>query len=1047
MQMTDYRAGQQFYAGMGVSTILPDCDFETFSQAGFLWNFAENKWKKPEGAPPQKKGLEIVGGGNYACDPTAEVLSFKYDLKDGRGPQWWKPGLPNPVDLFAWIAAGGLLEAHYSTFEHWCWEHICVPKYGWPHLPLEQLRCSMAKSRAHALPGKLAEVGAVLNIVNQKDPIGKRLIDKFTMPRNPTKKDPRLRIRPEEDFEGPLFYQYNERDIVAESEVSIRVPDLSPMELRYWLQDQRINYRGIQIDEEAVDNCIAIVNTAIEQYGLELEALAGCKPSELQQLKGWLHAHGVHLDSMDEEAIEEALTREGLPPQCRRALEIRAAVGSASVKKVYSMRLQALKGRLHDLYTFFGARTGRPTGNGPQPTNLPKAGPNVYRCGYLSNREPSPTGGCGRWHGGHTFFCPWCKKPRGPDKASEWNPGAVEDALLIISGRSLWLLQEYFGDAMLTIAGVLRGLFIAKPGCDLISSDFTAIEGVVIAELAGETWRTEVYAGHGLMYLESASRAFGVPLQELIDYATTQKQHHPLRDKGKRLELACFSPQTQVLTDKGYLAMVDVSTEHKLWDGVEWVSHAGVIARGSQRVISLDGVEMTPTHKVLCETSWLEAQQLASNGNTLSRALVTGSANLSSLMLSPAEETRKSSFAARVVHRCTSWLSRTFGSAQRHVAGSALTKLLSLRGTPSTKPHVLTTTIESVSLTDSLARYVAATASRIQTMRITVRAAFRSTPRGALIELYSSRMWSLCLVGMTRHSILTAKRPTAITHPETFDLSRVERTASIDAQSGSFRSGSTTLKPVFDIAHAGPRNRFTIKTDSGHLIVHNCGFGGWISALRNKQIDYPGTDDELKAAILKWRAASPNLVEFWGGQSRNFELCEPFGLEGAALRAIQYPGTEFLVYRLNGTWSGISYVMQGDALYCKVPSGGLITYHEPRLTDSGNWRGMQISYSGWNTNPKQGAPGWVRMSLYSGKCAENVTQRVARDIQMHALASLEDHGYPIVMHTYDEFVAEVPLGFGSIEEAEQIACDVPPWAKGWPIKQAGGWRGHRYRKA
>lgn len=764
MQMTDYRAGQQFYAGMGVSTILPDMDFETYSEAGFLWSFAENKWKKPEGAPPLKKGLEIVGGGNYACDPTAEVLSFKYDLKDGRGPQWWKPGMPNPTDLFAWLAAGGLIEAHYSTFEHWVWEHICVPLYGWPRLPLEQLRCSMAKSRAHALPGKLAEVGAVLNIVNQKDPVGTRLINKFTMPRNPTKKDPRLRIRPEEDFEGPLFYQYNERDIVAESEVSIRVPDLSPMELRYWLQDQRINYRGIQIDEEAVDNCIAIVNTAIEQYGLELEALAGCKPSELQQLKGWLHAHGVHLDSMDEEAIEEALTREGLPPQCRRALEIRAAVGSASVKKVYSMRLQALKGRLHDLYTFFGARTGRPTGNGPQPTNLPKAGPNVYRCGYLSNREPSPTGGCGRWHGGHTFFCPWCKKPRGPDKASEWNPGAVEDALLIISGRSLWLLQEYFGDAMLTIAGVLRGLFIAKPGCDLISSDFTAIEGVVIAELAGETWRTEVYAGHGLMYLESASRAFGVPLQELIDYAEANKQHHPLRDKGKRMELGL-------------------------------------------------------------------------------------------------------------------------------------------------------------------------------------------------------------------------------------------------------------------------------------------GFGGWIKALRSDQIRYEGTDDELKAVILKWRAASPNLVEFWGGQSRNFELCEPFGLEGAALRAIQYPGTEFLVYRLNGTWSGISYVMQGDALYCKVPSGGLITYHEPRLTDSGNWRGMQISYSGWNTNPKQGAPGWVRMSLYSGKCAENVTQRVARDIQMHALASLEDHGYPIVMHTYDEFVAEVPLGFGSIEEAERIACDVPPWAKGWPIKQAGGWRGHRYRKA
>lgn len=239
----------------------------------------------------------------------------------------------------------------------------------------------------------------------------------------------------------------------------------------------------------------------------------------LQQLKGWLHGRGVHLDSMDEDAIEEAL-KWNLPPEARRALEIRAAVGSASVKKVFAMRNQATRaGRLHDLYTYHGARTGRPTGNGPQPTNLPKAGPHVYRCGYefLEGKDTLlPGGGCGRHHGAHTMWCHWCGKVtvRGPKASREWNPDAVDDALEAIGHRSLEWLQILFGDAMLTIAGVLRGLFIAAPGHDLISSDFSAIEGVVIAALAGEKWRLDVFAGHGKIYEMSAAKILGISFED-----------------------------------------------------------------------------------------------------------------------------------------------------------------------------------------------------------------------------------------------------------------------------------------------------------------------------------------------------------------------------------------------------------------------------------------------------------------------------------------------------------------------------------------------------
>ena len=83
--------------------------------------------------------------------------------------------------------------------------------------------------------------------------------------------------------------------------------------------------------------------------------------------------------------------------------------------------------------------------------------------------------------------------------------------------------------------------------------------------------------------------------------------------------------------------------------------------------------------------------------------------------------------------------------------------------------------------------------------------------------------------------------------------------------------------------------------------------------------------------------------------------------------------------------------------------------------------------------------------------AEFVGQAAARDIQRYAILNLERAGYHVVLHVYDEDVAEVPQGWGSIEELEAIMCRLPAWAtyKGrpWPIKAAGGWRGRRYRKA
>jgi DNA polymerase len=220
------------------------------------------------------------------------------------------------------------------------------------------------------------------------------------------------------------------------------------------------------------------------------------------------------------------------------------------------------------------------------------------------------------------------------------------------------------------------------------------------------------------------------------------------------------------------------------------------------------------------------------------------------------------------------------------------------------------------------------------------------------------------------------------------------------------------------------------------------GYGGWIGAWKNFGADKFLTEKEIKDSILAWRKASPMIVEFWGGQFRgNWEYKRPerYGLEGMAINAIEHPGIEF-------GYRDVTYYRDGDALYCRLPSGRLLTYNSPRLRPSERG-GLAISYSRWNTNKSNGAVNqWITVDTYGGRLCENVVQAVARDIQRHSILGLEAAGYPVVLHVYDEDISEVPEGYGSIDEFESIMSTMPDWAAGWPIRANGGFRAKRYRK-
>ena len=226
------------------------------------------------------------------------------------------------------------------------------------------------------------------------------------------------------------------------------------------------------------------------------------------------------------------------------------------------------------------------------------------------------------------------------------------------------------------------------------------------------------------------------------------------------------------------------------------------------------------------------------------------------------------------------------------------------------------------------------------------------------------------------------------------------------------------------------------------------GYQGWIGAWKQFGADdHFNSDADIRDAILTWRAESPAIVEAWGGQLREtgrYQFTrELYGVEGMAISAIMNPCQEY-------PFRDVSFLVQNDVLYCRLPSGRSLSYHAPRLhmaTDQySKLPKFGITYMGWNSDYKKGPKGWMRLETYGGRLWENIVQAVARDILTNAMPALEAAGYHLVLHVHDEPIAEVPLGYGTISEFERIMCTMPTWAKGWPINATGGWRGRRFRK-
>ncbi len=402
--------------------------------------------------------LPDVGLDKYANCLTTEVLCIAFGSNQTREVQVLEPTSTRLLEpLLDHVKRGKKVQAWNAMFEYAIWNCVCVPKYGWPPLKLEQVIDSMAIAAANNVPQSLDDAGRFMNSSHKKDAIGARLIQKLCKPNKKEKfeNDPELLKQ---------LFEYCAQDVRTEMAIVDLLRPLSAEEQRVWELTQRINLRGVPVDPNELQNAVKAVQSAQKNLDEETLALTGCKPSERAKLLLWLNERGADLPDLTAETVEKMLQRSNMFDMVKRALELRQEGSQTSVAKYAKMMEIQREGRIRNTLVYHGASTGRWASRGG--LNLQ----NIAR----------PT----------------------------LEDGQIEVAIPRVFREGIGTMQE--------LSSLVRSAIVSPEGKTFVDVDFSSIENRVGVYLAGQSDKVELFRKGLDEYKVFASQSlYRVPYEEV----------------------------------------------------------------------------------------------------------------------------------------------------------------------------------------------------------------------------------------------------------------------------------------------------------------------------------------------------------------------------------------------------------------------------------------------------------------------------------------------------------------------------------------------------
>lgn len=365
--------------------------------------------------------------------------------------------------FFNAVANGATICAHNSQFERAIWEQRCgffpiTPK-SW------QWSCTSARSSAMALPATLEAAGVALKLDTIKDPLGKQLINRFSMPQ----KDGTV-IRQEDDPAAfNKFIEYCKQDTVVERHLDAVLPELSEYESKVFQLDYKINGIGVPIDIPLVHTALAFIDEVSANLEKRAMSITGVKTSQRDKLLEWLQDKGSSMETLQAAEVERAIADPETPKALREILETRIECSRAGTKKLKTMlTCVSPDGRVRGAFWYNSASTGR----------------------WGSSRVQF-----------HNF-----QKPD-PDYPQE-------DIISLLEQKAL----DLFYDRPLTaIAKSIRGFIKAPEGKEFAVADYSAIEARGLAWLANETWLLDAFKAGKDVYKITAARIYHIREDEVTE--------------------------------------------------------------------------------------------------------------------------------------------------------------------------------------------------------------------------------------------------------------------------------------------------------------------------------------------------------------------------------------------------------------------------------------------------------------------------------------------------------------------------------------------------